>query len=265
MENLYLRDASILLNIKEISYSNNLKRLEKTFKICVKNKINIQITIDKVFYLNNHKMIDKIIKKYQNKINYITIHLTTTYDNLFSDDKDTKVFTYLLLDMIKNTKKIIGICIHPDHINSWKFLKKLKTKNNYLAIEVTDKKAKYGNKISHLKLLLKKNKFLKLVLDTSHIKELTKTKILTFENIYKKFKKKIVETQISDFGNFYNSKSIKTTHSLLYLKKDNKILNQIRTLKKNHKKMIFTIEGLIPFDKKETKHILKEIEYLNKI
>ena len=94
MENLYLRDASILLNIKEISYSNNLKRLEKTFKICVKNKINIQITIDKVFYLNNHKMIDKIIKKYQNKINYITIHLTTTYDNLFSDDKDTKVFTY---------------------------------------------------------------------------------------------------------------------------------------------------------------------------
>ena len=28
--------------------------------------------------------------------------------------------------------------------------KKLKMKKNYLAIEVTDKKARYGNKISHL-------------------------------------------------------------------------------------------------------------------
>ena len=49
MENLYLRDASILLNLKKISYSNNVRRLEKTFRICEKNKLNIQITIDKGF------------------------------------------------------------------------------------------------------------------------------------------------------------------------------------------------------------------------
>ena len=90
MENLYLRDASILLNLKEISYSNNVRRLEKTFRICEKNKLNIQITIDKGFYLKNHKNIGRVIKRYNNKIGHITIHLTTSYVNLFSDDLDTK-------------------------------------------------------------------------------------------------------------------------------------------------------------------------------
>lgn len=265
MENLYLRDASILLNLKEISYSNNLKRLEKTFKICVKNKLSIQITIDKNFYLKNHKKIEKITKKYLDQIKYITIHLTTTYDNLFSNDYDTKKFTEIFSKQLNKTKKIIGICIHPDHVDSWKYLKKLKTKRNYLAIEVTDKKARYGNKISHLNLILKKYKFLKLVVDTSHIKELSKFKILTFKTVLKKFKKKIVEAQISDFGNFYKSKSIKTTHSLLYLKKDKKIRDQIKALKKNNKNIIFTIEGLIPFSNNEKFHLLNEIQYIRQI
>ena len=144
--------------------------------------------------------------------------------NLFSDDLDTKKFVEMFCRLIKKTKKIIGICIHPYHVKSWKFLKKLKMKKNYLAIEGTDKKARYGNKISHLEFLLKKYKFLKLVIDTSHIKELSRYKFMTFEKVFKKFKNKIVEAQISDFGNFYKSRSIKTTHSLLHLKKDKKYL-----------------------------------------
>ena len=64
--------------------------------------------------------------------------------------------------------------------------KKLKMKKNYLAIEVTDKKARYGNEISHLEFLLKKYKFLKLVIDTSHIKELSRYKFMTFEKVLKK-------------------------------------------------------------------------------
>ena len=59
--------------------------------------------------------------------------------------------------------------------------KKIKNKNTYLAIEVTDKKAFYGNKISHLEEF-SKNSYLKLVIDTSHIKELEKEKILPLTN-----------------------------------------------------------------------------------
>ena len=265
MENLYLRDASILLNLKEISYSNNVRRLEKTFRICEKNKLNIQITIDKSFYLKNHKRIGRVIKKYNNKIRYITIHLTTTYANLFSDDLDTKKFVEKFCHQIKKTKKIIGICVHPDHVKSWRFLKKLKMKKNYLAIEVTDKKARYGNEISHLEFLLKKYKFLKLVIDTSHIKELSRHKFMTFEKVLKKFNNKIVEAQISDFGNFYKSKSIKTTHSLLHLKKDKKIFNQIKLLKERNKKIIFTIEGLLPYGNKTNSYLMNEMRYINQI
>ena len=58
---------------------------------------------------------------------------------------------------------------------SWKFLKKLKMKKNYLAIEVTDKKGRYGNEISHLEFLLKKYKFLKLVLYQNRIYRIIKT------------------------------------------------------------------------------------------
>lgn len=264
MNNLFLRDASIMLSDKEKSYSNSLKRLEKTFLICHKNNINIQITIDKNFFLKNHKKIYLILKRSKKKIKKITIHLTTSYNNLFSEDDETKEFTKNLIYLIKELgRKIVGICIHPDHINSWKYLKKLKTKNNYLAIEVTDKKAKYGNRISHLRKILKNNHYLKVVLDTSHIKELKKNNIMTFKNFYKNFKSYIVEAQISDFGNFYNSNKIKTTHSLLFLKKDDEIRNQIKILKE--KNINFVIEGLVPYFRNNDKIIRNEINYIKNI
>ena len=266
MKNLFLRDASILLNMNEVSYSNNLNRLKKTFLICENNKINIQITIGKEFYLNNKADFDKIISNNLKKVKTITIHLTTSYDNLFSNDVDTKFFTLKLLELIKKVgRKIVGICIHPDHINSWKYLRNLNTKNNYLAIEVTDKKAKYGNKISQIQSILKNNKFLKVVIDTSHIKELAEDGVMTFDKFYKEFKNYIVEAQISDFGNFYKLKKIKTSHSLLHLNKDKILKNQIKLLKKNKKKINFVIEGLIPFEKKSSSYLKKEIKYIKKV
>ena len=66
---------------------------------------------------------------------------------------------------------------------------------------MTDRKARYGNKISHLKSLIKEYKFLKIVADTSHIKELAENKMMNFEDFYIQFKDFIIEAQISDFGN----------------------------------------------------------------
>lgn len=265
MKNLYLRDACILLDMKEIFYSNSIIRLEKALNVCVKHKTNIQITLDKKHYLENFKIINKLIFKKLNKIKFVTIHLTTSYRDLFSNDIRTMKFTNTLLSLIKSSqKKIVGICIHPDHIDSWKYLKKLSSSLTYLAIEVTDKKARYGNKISHISKLLKKNNFLKVVIDTSHIKELEKSKIMTFNKFFNKFKEYIVEAQISDFGNFYNTKLVKTTHSLLHLRKDKKIKYQIKILKKI-KKLNFVIEGLIPFNSYRTQILLKELNYLKRI
>lgn len=265
MKNLYLRDACILLDKKEISYSNSILRLKEALNICIKHKTNIQITLDKKHYLENYKTINKLILKRLNKIKFITIHLTTSYQNLFSNDIRTMKFTNTLLSLIKSSqKKIVGICIHPDHIDSWKYLKKLSTTSTYLAVEVTDKKAIYGNKISHISKLLKNNNFLKIVIDTSHIKELEKFKIMTFDKFFNKFKEHIVEAQISDFGNFYKTKLVKTTHSLLHLKKDKKIKFQINLLKKINN-LNFVIEGLIPFNKNRTQNLLKELNYLKSI
>jgi len=266
MKNLYLRDASVLIHKKEKIYSNNIERLKKCFSICNKLKISIQITIGKSFYLENTKKIDSIIIKNLKNIKNITIHLTTSYDYLFSSDLDTKRFTDLLQNLIKKCKnKIKGICIHPDHVRSWKFLKNLNNKKNYLAVEVTDKKARYGNKISHIKKLVKKNKFLKVVADTSHIKELEKHNLMSFGNFYKNFKTLCVEVQVSDFGNFYKDKYINTSHSLLNIKKDKRIFYQIKSLKRDLKNINIVIEGLVPYGKKGFLLLKKELKYINYI
>ena len=152
MKNLYLRDASVLISKSEIHYSNNLVRLKEAFKICSNCKLNVQITISKSHFLKNYNNIKNEILKNLNKVNAITIHLTTSYNDLFSYDNETRIFTKKFIGLMKKVRgKIVGICVHPDHVRSWKYLKKLKTNYNYLAIEVTDRKARYGNKISHLK------------------------------------------------------------------------------------------------------------------
>ena len=130
---------------------------------------------------------------------------------------------------------------------------------------MTDKKAFYGNKISHLEGIFSKNSYLKLVIDTSHIKELEKEKILTFNKFFKKFSKRIVEAQVSDFGNFYKDKMINTTHSLLSIKKDSIIKRQIKKLHAKNKNINIVIEGLLPFGKIGDEMLKNEISYLRNI
>ena len=89
--------------------------------------------------------------------------------------------------------------------------------------------------------------------------------MLTFENFFKNFSKFIVEAQLSDFGNFYKSKYINTTHSLLNLKKDNKVAKQISQIYNFNKDINLVIEGLIPFGKKTEPLLIEEIKYIKKI
>ena len=78
-------------------------------------------------------------------------------------------------------------------------------------------------------------------------------------------KKKIVEAQISDYGNFYKNKKIKTTHSLLCLEKDKKLQRQIKILSENKKDLNLVIEGLMPFGQSGNKLLKDEIKYIRKI
>ena len=265
MKNIFLRDASIMIEADEKIYTDNFKRIILAFDYCVKFDLSLQITINKSFYLNNFKKFNNIINSKGKIIKKITIHLTAYYDDLFSEDIRTKSFVKILNNVIKKTPNIVGICIHPDHLNSWKYLRKLKNRQNYLAIEVTDYRAQYGNRVEHIKKILKQYKFLKLVIDTSHIKELQLKKMLTFKNFFQHFSKFIVEAQISDFGNFYKSKYINTSHSLLSLKKDHRIAKQISQIYNFNKDTNFVMEGLVPFGKNTESFLMNELKYIKKI
>jgi len=265
MKNIFLRDASIMINKNEKNYTDNFKRIILALEYCVKFNLSLQITVNKYFYLKNYKKFNSLINSKGKIVKKITIHLTAYYDDLFSEDIRTKFFVKNLNKLIVKNKNIVGVCVHPDHLNSWKYLKKLKNRQNYLAIEVTDYKAQYGNRIEHIKKILRENKFLKLVIDTSHIKELKLRRILTFENFFKNFSGFIVEAQISDFGNYYKSKNIDTSHSLLNLKKDTKIARQIKKIHNLNKNTNFVIEGLIPFGKNEETFLYDELNYIKRI
>ena len=84
---------------------------------------------------------------------------------MIGKDNLSKIFFKKLDVYIKKLKNVSGICIHPDHIKNYSLFKKLKRKNLYVSIEVTDLKSKSGNRFKQIQKLLKKHKELNLVLD----------------------------------------------------------------------------------------------------
>ena len=146
---------------------------------------------------------------------------------MIGKDNLSKIFFKKLDVYIKKLKNVSGICIHPDHIKNYSLFKKLKRKNLYVSIEVTDLKSKSGNRFKQIQKLLKKHKELNLVLDSSHINSI-KSKYKSeknFNEYVNYFKDRIVEFQLSNNINGYGRKhfqnNLTTDHSLLCLKKIN--------------------------------------------
>ena len=96
---------------------------------------------------------------------------------MIKDDKKTKLFVKKLNKYANLLGNVKAGCVHPDNVKSYKIIRKLIYKKRYLAIEVTDLKSRSGNNFNEIKNLLEKFKFLKLVLDTSHIEDIRKKKI----------------------------------------------------------------------------------------
>ena len=132
---------------------------------------------------------------------------------MIGKDNLSKIFFKKLDVYIKKLKNVSGICIHPDHIKNYSLFKKLKRKNLYVSIEVTDLKSKSGNRFKQIQKLLKKHKELNLVLDSSHINSI-KSKYKNeknFNEYVNYFKDRIVEFQLSNNINGYGRNTSKIT------------------------------------------------------
>lgn len=272
MNRIYLRDAGVLaINYKEKYFFKKefFSRLDNAIYLAKRFGIGLQLTLNKDFFLKNINSFEErkeILKKFNN----MTIHLHAFYDSLFSSDKKTKLFVKKLNLYFNDFKNLKGFCVHPDNVSSYLELKKIKIKNRYLAIEVCDLKSKSGNNFIDIKHLLENYKFLDLVLDSAHIKQIKEkySNEYTFSDYFKVFKKKTKEIQLSSNKNLYNSfflkKKFKTDHSLMILEKNKHIFKELVKLK-GLKATNIVIEGVVPFTSKGIYFLDKEIKLIRKL
>ena len=271
MKNIYIRDAGVIKinsNNKYFSKKEFFLRLSNAIKLALKLSLNLQITVNNDFFLKNMSKFFHFKKKLK-KINRILIHLHTRYNSLIKKNDKTYRFVDSLNRYADDLRNVMGYCIHPDNVSNYQALEKLIKKKRYLAIEVTDIKSKSGNKVTHIRKLLKKYKFLRLVLDTSHISQVKKKykKEPNLNSYFSEFKSKIVEIQISSDENLYPknlfSKNFSTDHSLLTLSKSN-IYDEMKSIKNLNKKNL-VIEGVVPLNNYGYKLLKKEIKLFKKI
>jgi len=270
MNKIFIRDAGVIdckTNKKYFTKSEFFKRLDNAIYLANKNSIGLQLTINKNFFLKHIIFFFKKLKDLK-KLNGITIHLYAPYHSLISSKKETSNFIKLLNKFTKTLSNIKGYCIHPDNVSNYLFLKELKIKRRYVAIEVCDLKSKCGNNVAEIREILKKNKFLDLVLDSSHIQAIREkfSNEFTVQQYFNEFQKRIVEIQISSNTNEYRNniftKNFKTDHSLLSLSRDPKIYNALIKIK-DLKKINLVIEGIVPFNLYGLSLLKKEIDLLN--
>lgn len=266
MKFIFLRDAGILNKNNKTPF---FTRMNNCINLCKKYNLNIQITIHKNFFLKNINTYIKFQKKLS-KIDNLTIHLHADYNDLIGQDNVSKIFFKKLALYIKKLKNVTGICIHPDHIKDYSLYKKMKRKNLYVSIEVTDLKSKSGNRFIQIKELLKKHKELDLVLDSSHINSI-RSKYRSeknFNEYVNYFKDRIVEFQLSNNINGYETKhfqnNFNTDHSLLCLKK-NKLIKELMSMKYYFKRLNIVMEGVVPYNFEKNNLLKKEIKVINKI
>lgn len=271
MKYIYLRDAGVINEKTSNPYfykDEFFTRLDNAIKLTKKFKIHLQLTIGKDFFLDNLENFNKIKAKLKN-IKFITVHLQANYNSLISNDKKSVLFIKKLISFSNELKNIVGYCVHPDHVKKYDTLKKLKNKTNYLAIEVTDLKARSGNNFKQIQKLLNRYQYLNLVLDTSHINDI-KSKYKNEPNFIEYcnfFRKRIVEIQISSNENNYKknifTEDFKTDHSLLAISSKNIAVNLLKM--PYFKNLNLVIEGVVPYSLYGSRLLSKEISILKKI
>jgi len=220
--NLFLRDAGVVLDNKEVNF---LKRFYRCVELAEKNGLYVQITLDEQYFLSDHLRLTNELTAHLQIFEKVLIHLHTSYSKRFGRNAFTDDAFLVLADFITKCGNIRGVCVHPDHIEDFSVLERLKINDIYVAIEILGKEASFGNHFSEIADISKNYDFLDFVLDTAHVVEMEETGEPGLGIYFETFRDKIKEIHISQTGNLYDPEvmgaDFVTSHSLLTLKDDN--------------------------------------------
>ncbi len=261
--NLFLRDAGVILDNKEVNF---LKRFHRCVELAEKNKLNVQITLDEQYFLFNHLKSASELAVHLQKFGRVLIHLHTSYSKRFGFNTFTDNSFLIMAEFITKCGNIKGVCVHPDNIEDFSVLERLKVNDMYVAIEILGKESRFGNHFSEISNILKEYGFLDLVLDTAHIMEMEETGEPGLGIYFETFRNKIKEIHISQPQNLYDPKvmgaDFMTSHSLLTLKNNN-LVKSLSAL--NLAGEVNTvIEGVIPPGEYGEKCLRNEVTQLRK-
>lgn len=262
--NLFLRDAGVILDDRE---ANFWRRLQRCAALAEKNGLSIQVTLDDNYFLTEHAVsAAKLIGQLQN-FRKVLLHLHTPYSRPFGCNTFTDSIFSILVEFITRLGNIGGICIHPDYIEDFSALERLKTGDVYVGVEILGKESRSGNRFTEISDILNKHGFLDLVLDTAHIMEMAEAGEPGLDVYLETFRDRIKEIHISRPENLYDpgdmGADFTTAHSLLTLKKDDAIINSLVAWTPAGEVNI-VIEGIIPPGEYGERCLRKEVAQIRK-
>jgi hypothetical protein len=262
--NLFLRDAGVILDDGEADF---WRRLQRCAALAGDNGLNIQVTLGTHYFLKEHAgaaagLIDQL-KKFPRAL----IHLHTTYSRPFGRNAFTDKALAVLAELAAACGNIKGICVHPDCVEDFSVLARLKTDETYIAVEVLGKEARSGNRFAEITDILKAHGFLDLVLDTAHIMEMADAGEPGLGAYLETFGDRIKELHVSRPENLYAPEVVgagfTTSHSLLTLKKGDNIIEPLAAWSPAGE-VNTVIEGIIPAGGYGETCLKNEVAYLKK-
>ena len=261
--NLFLRDAGVVLANKEVNF---LKRFYRCMELAKKNGLHVQITLDEQYFLSDYLRLTNELTAHLQKFGRVLIHLHTSYSNRFGFNTFTDNSFLILAEFITKCGNIKGVCVHPDNIEDFSVLERLKVNDMYVAVEILGKESRFGNRFSEISNIVKNYGFFDLVLDTAHIMEMEEAGEPGLGIYFETFRNKIKEIHISQPQNLYDPEvmgaDFMTSHSLLTLKNDN-LVKSLSALNLAGEVNI-VIEGIIPPGEYGEKCLRNEVTQLRK-
>ncbi|MFH1624223.1 MAG: hypothetical protein ABID54_03595 [Pseudomonadota bacterium] len=260
--NLYLRDAGVLL---DRDGSNFLKRLDRCVSLAKENRLAIQITLDREFFLKGHERLEKQLIDGLVRFDRVLIHLHSNQLNRFGRNYFTDKSLTIIKRLFEQCNNIEGLCVHPDLVDDFSALERFIVNGKYMGIEVLDENVTFGNHFSEIREILEEYEFLDLVLDTAHVQEMARKGEPDLDSYFDVFGDRVKEVHLSETGNYYEndfmSEDFTTSHSLLCA--DHGATEILPNLRRSFP-VNYVIEGIVPYGRYGEDLLKKEVEMLRR-
>eukprot|EP00828_Plagiopyla_frontata_P005467 TRINITY_DN12200_c0_g1_i1.p2 TRINITY_DN12200_c0_g1~~TRINITY_DN12200_c0_g1_i1.p2 ORF type:complete len:274 (+),score=15.87 TRINITY_DN12200_c0_g1_i1:193-1014(+) len=216
MRTFLLRDAVALVDKGGDTYC---RRLDRTVALARQHGMGIEVTLSEHVLFDVQRtayLLDSVLL-----FSEVTVHLHTSQNNRFGKNIFTDTFLLRLNKFLGQAgHHIIGVCIHPDLVDDYTFVRQMHLDGAFFAVEVLDATASHGNRFDQIDSILQLNDHVDLLLDTAHIWEMQWMGQPGLLSYYRRFKERIKEIHISQPGNHYDSSKMDegfdTNHSLLH-------------------------------------------------